>query len=132
MARFGLAFADNLRAYVKLHGAARPRARRGDIFTFDVANVFREGIRDAFLGSEGRHMRRTIREDDFVRETTLHVNDIYPDDIPMTTMPPTLLRLLPPLPEPLAYRIIGDALVLQDVNTNAIVDFIPDAIPGLR
>ena len=132
MARIAVVFADGLRTYVKLDGAARPRASRGDIFTFEVASVFRDGIREAFEGPDGRNMRRTIREGDFVRQIELHVNDVYPKDIPMTTMPPTLLRLLPPLPAQLAYRIIGDALVMQDVKTNTIVDFIPHAIPGVR
>jgi len=45
-------------------------------------------------------------------------------------MPPTLLRLLPPLPPGLAYRIVGRALMLQDVRTNTVVDFMNDAIPG--
>jgi hypothetical protein len=62
----------------------------------------------------------------------LHVNDVYPEEIPRTTMPPTLLRDLPALPMELAYRIIGRALVLLDIKTDVIVDFIPDAIPRLR
>ena len=77
-------------------------------------------------------MRRTIQEGDPVTPTTLRVNDVYPEEIPLTTMPPTLLRLLPALPMELAYRIIGRALVLQDIKTNVIVDFLPDAIPRVR
>lgn len=74
-------------------------------------------------------MRRTIQEGDPVRATTLHVNEVYPEEIPLTTMPPMLLRRLPELPMELAYRIMGRALVLQEIKTNVIVDFIPDAIP---
>jgi len=44
-------------------------------------------------------------------------------------MPPTLLREFPDLPKDLAYRIIGRALVLQDLKTNLIVDYIRNALP---
>ena len=74
-------------------------------------------------------MRQTIRERDPIKPGPLKVNAVYPDDQPHTTMPPTLLRLLPVLPKELVYRIIGHALVLQDMKTNLIVDFIPNAIP---
>lgn len=104
-------------------------SRHGDIFTTSVTKQFHKIIRDAFRGRDGRHMRRTIQEGDPVRATTLHVNEVYPEEIPLTTMPPMLLRRLPELPMELAYRIMGRALVLQEIKTNVIVDFIPDAIP---
>jgi len=74
-------------------------------------------------------MRRTIQEGDPEQATFLRVNAVYPEEIPLGTMPPMLLRRLPVLPSELAYRIIGRALVLKDVKTNVIVDFMPDAIP---
>ena len=74
-------------------------------------------------------MRKTIEEGDPVKHIVLKVNDVYPDDQPRATMPPTLLSRLPVLPNELAYRVIGRALVLQDIKTNLIVDFIPMVIP---
>jgi hypothetical protein len=120
------------RAYLKLDAATRGASRQGVVFTVDVANDFRKIIRKAFDGKDGRNMRRTIRETEPVRQVTLHVNDPYPEDIPMTTMPPTLLGRLPDPPKELVYRIIGRALVLLDIRTNVIVDFIPDAIPKVH
>ncbi len=111
---------------------ARPAASQGDIFTPEVATRFRRMVRKAFQGKEGRAMRRTIREGDHVRPVVLRVNDVYPESVPITTMPPTLLRVLPVLPPELAYRIVGSSLVLLDVRTNLIVDFVPGAIPGAR
>jgi hypothetical protein len=125
-------FGQRVRAYVRLDAAARRDTRQGDIFTRDVSDDFAKIIRKAFRGKDGRNMRRTIRESDPIRPTTLRVNDVYPEDIPLTTMPPTLLRRLPELPKELAYRIIGGALVLQEMKTNMIVDFMPDAIPGIN
>jgi hypothetical protein len=108
---------------------ARRDARQGEIFTNDVAKEFREIIRKAFRERGGRAMRKTIEERDPIQPVVLKVNAVYPDDLPRTTMSPTLLRRLPVLPKELAYRIIGRALVLQDTKTNLIVDFIPNAIP---
>jgi hypothetical protein len=108
---------------------ARRDARQGEIFTEDVAEQFRKIIRKAFLEPGGRAMRKTIEERDPAKRIVLKVNDVYSDDEPRTTVPPTLLSRLPALPKELAYRVIGHALVLQDTKTNLIVDFIPNAIP---
>ena len=59
----------------------------------------------------------------------LRVNDTYPEKLPLQTTPPTLLLNLPKLPEELDYRVVGNNLVLRDVEANLIVDFIPQAIP---
>ena len=47
----------------------------------------------------------------------------------LATMPPSLLAALPPLPKSLEYRIIGQYLVLRDVEAALIIDFIPAVIP---
>ena len=124
--------ADRQDALAGRIAAARRDARQGDIFTPDVAGQYRTIIREAFQGRDGRNMRRTILEGDPERATVLRVNVAYPEEIPLGTMPPTLLRRLPALPAELAYRVVGRALVLKDVKTNLIVDFIPDALPQLR
>ena len=57
------------------------------------------------------------------------MNDVYPENIPLTTTPPTLLSKLPQLPQELAYRIVGRDLTLKDTKAGLIVDLIPNAIP---
>jgi hypothetical protein len=57
------------------------------------------------------------------------VNDVFPEDIPLTTTPPILLSKLPLLPQELAYRFVGRDLTLNDTKTGLIVDVIPKAIP---
>jgi hypothetical protein len=126
------AFALRTQDYVRRDASARGAARQGGIFTPDVTDDFEAIIKKAFSGKEGRNMRRTIRESDFITPIVLRVNDVYPEGIAMTTMPPTLLARLPVLPKELVYRIIGGALVLLDIRSNVIVDFIPDAIPKVR
>jgi hypothetical protein len=108
---------------------ARRDARQGDIFTHEVTERFRKIIRRAFHGPEGRHARQTIRPDSPFKVIVLHVNDVVPEEVPLTTTPPTLLRRLPELPPELAYRIVGHDLTLKDVKASLIVDLIPNAIP---
>jgi hypothetical protein len=108
---------------------ARRDARRGDIFTHEVTERFRKIIRSAFQGPEGRLARRTIRQDTPFKVMVLRVNDVFPEDIPLTTTPPTLLSKLPQLPRELAYRIVGRDLTLKDTEAGLIVDLIPNAIP---
>lgn len=109
---------------------ARRDAHRGDIFTHEVAERFREIIRSEFHGSEGRHALQTIRQDDpSKRIARLHVNDVFPEGSPLTTTPPTLLLKLPELPEGLAYRFVGRDLTLIDIKARLILDLIPNVIP---
>jgi hypothetical protein len=109
---------------------ARSGARRGDVFTRQVTRRFRAIIRDEFQGPEAQLARRTIQPDDASKlMARLRVNDLYPEEIPLTTTPPTLLRKLPPLPPELAYRIVGRDLTLKDTMAGMIVDLIPNAIP---
>jgi hypothetical protein len=108
---------------------ARRDARQGDIFTHEVTERFRKIILRTFHGSEGRFARQTIRPDSPSKVFVLHVNDVYPEEIPLTTTPPTLLLKLPELPPELAYRFVGHDLALKDIKAGLIVDLIPNAIP---
>ena len=109
---------------------ARRGARQGDIFTHEVTRQFRRIIRGEFQGPDAQRARRTIRPEDPSKAIVrLHVNDVYPEDIPLTTTPPTLLSKLPQLPQELAYRIVGRDLTLKDTKAGLIVDLIPNAIP---
>ena len=109
---------------------ARSGARQGDIFTEEVTRQFRRIIRGEFQGPDAQLARKTIRPDDPSKVVVrLHVNDVYPENIPLTTTPPTLLSKLPQLPQELAYRIVGRDLTLKDTKAGLIVDLIPNAIP---
>jgi hypothetical protein len=57
------------------------------------------------------------------------VNQPYPDQIPLSTMPPQVLQWLPKLPEELEYRFVADRLILMDVHAHIIVDYIEGALP---
>jgi hypothetical protein len=82
-----------------------------------------------FEGADGRRARTTIQQGEPLKEMHLHVNEPYPDGVPFTTVPPTLLLRFPKLPEQVTYRIVGHDLVLLDAEANLVVDRIPDIIP---
>jgi hypothetical protein len=107
---------------------ARSNSRQGNIFTSDVTERFRKIIDRTLRGPEGRLARETIRPNESSRILRLHVNDVYPDEMPMTTTPPTLLSRLPKLPQELTYRIVGRDLVLLDSEARLVVDLIPKVI----
>lgn len=107
---------------------ARKDAKRGDIFTHEISEEFRKQIHRTFTGPEGKELRRTIREGDPVK-LRLYVNNTYPDDFPVTTMPPTLLSALPKLPPEVEYRVVGRDFVLQDAELRLVLDFIREAYP---
>ena len=108
---------------------ARRGAHQGDIFTHEAAERIRKIIHKAFDGPEGRRARKTMQQDTPYKIVTLHVNDTFPESIPLTTTPPTLMLKLPELPPGLAYRFVGRSLVLKDIKAELVVDLIPDALP---
>ena len=108
----------------------RSGARQGEIFTTEVAKQFREIIRLEFNGPTAAQARKTIRPDEPSKPVVpLRVNAEYPEDMPLTTMPPTLLSKLPQLPQELEYRIVAHDFVLLDTKAGLIVDLIPNTIP---
>jgi hypothetical protein len=120
---------DRRRGLAQKIRETRPNAKPGDIFTADVSEEFRRVIRSAFQGPNAPNVRRTIRQGEPVQGWHLTVNGDYPEHLPLTTVPPTLLLRLPELPSGLAYRIIGHDFVLEDTEARLIVDFIPGIIP---
>lgn len=105
---------------------ARPQAQRGDIFTDQAREAFRRTVRSEFQGPHASNARATIRQGDPVKAVRLRVNQPYPEGVPYTTVPPTLLLKIPKLPDEVAYRIVDRDLVLVDLNANLVVDWIPE------
>jgi hypothetical protein len=108
---------------------ARPNAKRGDIFTDAAREAFRHAIRGEFEGSQADNARATMRQGAPLKTMMLRVNGIYPDTVPYTTVPPTLLAKFPILPDDVAYRVVGPDLVLIDVKSSIVVDLAHELIP---
>jgi len=109
--------------------AARALAKRGDIFTPAAKEDFVKAISSEFQGPQAPHAKATIKQGAPLKRVHLHVNEIYPESIPYTSVPPTMLQKLPRLPEEVAYRAVSSDLVLLDVKANLVVDYLPSVIP---
>lgn len=112
------------RALGKLIQQARKDAKQGDLFTPRMQTLVRTLLKPVFTGPEGVHVKAEILDNEYKGDVKVVVNGRYPDEVPMSTMPPQVLRALPPLPEDLEYRFIRQNLILLDVHAHIIVDFI--------
>jgi hypothetical protein len=113
---------------------ARSGAQHGDIFIPAIQPSFVQLVRSETKGAAGAKARDMIKEGNPKVEgdpakISLKVNGIYPGDAPLSTVPPDILRKLPPLPPELEYRFVGRHLILRDVAATIIVDYILDAAP---
>jgi len=124
--------AAHQQALARLIREARPNAKAGDIFTPSACEAFRHAIRSAFEGPHADNVRATMQQGDPLTALRLEVNGIYPDTVPHTTVPPTLLANLPPLPEELAYRVVDRDLILIDRRSHMVVDLVHAILPTTR
>lgn len=108
---------------------ARRGAKQGDVFERDVRPVIRKLLAGLFAGPDGKRLRLSINEENPGEVVKLTVNGRYPDTVPISTVPPQVLALLPPLPPELEYRFIGTTLILLDSHAHIIVDYLAAAVP---
>ena len=102
---------------------ARAGAGRGDIFTESIRRGFKQLLRS--VANPG--ICEAIRDDN-PREFQYPINAEYPKDKPLSTVPPSILAVLPRLPEDVWYRFLGRDLILHDSRANIILDRIDDSI----
>lgn len=111
------------RALAKLIQDARKDAKQGDIFSPAIQRVVRTLFRPIFSGKAGAQIKDEITDKEYKGSVKLEVNGRYPDDVPVSTVPPQVLERLPKLPEQLEYRFIRNSLILFDSHAHLIVDF---------
>jgi hypothetical protein len=152
-------FSDRLNDYVKIHKAiesglptvksndlpemitahqlalarkireSRPNAQTGDIFTLEARKSFQHVIRGVMLSPQGTSATATMNQGAPLADNPMRVNEPYPDKLPVTTVPPTLLAALPKLPDQVEYRLVGHDLILLDPKANMVVDIFAGVIP---
>jgi hypothetical protein len=115
-------------ALARLMADARRGAKHGDLFTSDCRAYFRRQIARALGGPDGAEIRQSIMEEN-PGPITIRINGRYPDTVPVSSVPPQVLAALPRLPDDVEYRFIGKRLILLDIHSNLIVDYIDDALP---
>ena len=122
----------------------RRKARQGEIFKPSVEAAFRRIIEKELAGPDGNAILDAARQGNpriegvptprspnaqIKRSVTVAVNAAYPDDAPMSSVPPHLLLKLPQLPEEVKYRFVGRDLILRETEANVILDFIKNVLP---
>ncbi len=110
--------------------ASRTGAREGDVFVAEIRPVVRRICREVLGGREGRELVEAIREEAEERRLAARVNVRYPDEVPFSSIPPQLLKMLPALPAELEYRFLGSDLILLDVDPRIIVDVLRKVLPS--
>jgi hypothetical protein len=109
---------------------ARLHAKPGDIFTPPATEAFKKLISTEFQGPPSSHAQATMKQGAPLHQVHLRVNQVYPEKVPHTSVPPTLLQKLPKLPDEVAYRTVSSDLVLIDVKSNLVVDYLIGVIPA--
>ena len=102
---------------------ARAGAKEGDIFTPAISVEFRKVL----IFEMSANTWAAIMDDN-PGEFSNQINRTYPDDKPLSTVPPDILAALPRLPDDIQYRFSGRHLILLDMRANVILDRIPYAI----
>lgn len=107
---------------------ARQDARVGSIFAPPVAAVIKQRIADAV---RTEHLASVLADIDDEGKSSVDpkVHLRLPVSAQMATMPASVLKVLPPLPKELEYRILGRYLIIRDVDASLILDYIPAAVP---
>jgi hypothetical protein len=118
-----------LNALAEVPREARRPPREGEIFTPDVADLFRRLLAARLFGDEdsGANPAAEMEKQDVV-VPPVRVNEPLTWEIGDAALLP-LLRDLPLLPGELEYQLVGRDLVLLDVPSNLVVDVIRAALP---
>jgi hypothetical protein len=116
-------------AFARMIREARPDAKAGDIFTPAARKSFQHLIRSVMQSPQGTNAEASMNQGAPLGQNDLQIDQPYPDKLPYTTVPPTLLAALPKLPEEVVYRVVGHDLVLLDLKANLVVDISPGIIP---
>ena len=111
------------RALARKIRAARKGAEQGAIFTPSISVEFKR-----VLLIEMDAGTWTAIMDDNPGPFSNRINGAYPKDRPHSTVPATILAVLPQLPDDIQYRFLGRHLILYDLRANLILDRIPYAI----
>lgn len=102
---------------------ARERAKQGDIFTPAINSAFKQLL----MGVTKPGICAAILEDN-PGKIPFRTGAPYPRDSSLSTVPPSVLGVLPTLPDDVQYRFLDRDLILYDTRANMMLDRIPSAI----
>lgn len=108
--------------------ARRTQAQPGNVFADECRPMFARIVQQDF--ARRPRSDRDALQKDMPAGAQVEVNTAYPSDLPLTTVPAALLRVLPDLPPDIEYRIVGRDLVLLDTRSTVVVDVLRDVVPS--
>lgn len=113
----------------KAIGEARSDAEPGALLEPAVVSHFRELVRHVLeSATSAGTLRGMAEESPGPGDVALAVNSPYPDGAMLSTVPPSLLEVLPRLPEDVQYRFVGCRLILVDAQAHLIVDYADECL----
>ena len=116
------------RAIAQLVVQERLDAKQGDFFAAGMQTYVRALLAEVFKGPAGAEAWKAVHDEPHpVRPV---VNKRYPDEVPLSTMPPLVLARLPRLAAELEYRFVNNDLILMDVHAHIILDYVANAMPA--
>lgn len=115
------------RALAKLIQRQRAEAKQGDLFAPEMQRLVRRLLVPVFQGPGGSQIKTEITDNEYKGDVKLVVDGRYPDEVPLSTMPPQVLEALPKLPEDLEYRFVRTSLILYDPHAHIIPDYVERA-----
>jgi hypothetical protein len=107
---------------------ARPYAQQGEIFSPDIATLFRWMLADSIGELDGESFLTALNGGvPVMRGLHPTVNETY-TMAPLYRLPSEVRTGLPKLPAELDYRLAAHDLVLWDIYAGVVVDFVPDVV----
>lgn len=116
------------REFGRRMAGARAGARHGDLMTPAMQTLVRRHLAQVFSGKDSADLKGSVMDEN-PAGLEVSVNERYPDEVPLSTMPPEVLQMLPKMPQGLEYRFVGRNLVIMDEPAHLIADFVSGAIP---
>lgn len=113
---------------VSLIRKERKNAKPGEFFTPAMVALVKRASAATVAGSSGQMNKATIMDENPGTLPNVTVNDKYPEELAISSMPPELLETLPKLPEGQEYRFLGKRLILVDSCCQLVLDVTPNVL----
>lgn len=106
---------------------ARRDAQKGDLIPARMAEEIRTIVLDDYRNRPADARAATAAE--VPERIPVRINQSYPQEAALPTVPPLLLARLPVLPDNLQYRFANRHVVILDGDTHIVIDYIADVLP---
>lgn len=111
----------------KAIATARATAKAGDVFGPEMSRHLQRILAEDWNSRSDADRKAIFKE--IPPGLVLKVNQAYPTNIPLVSVPAKLLAQLPTIPEELEYRLVDRRLLLRDRDANVIVDVLVGTVP---